>query len=175
VIAATNKDLGHLVAAGRFREDLFYRLSVVTIVLPPLRERREDIPLLAAHFLRKYAIANDRSISHISPEAMALLVAYDWPGNVRELEHAIEHAVALTLNPTILPADLPSKCGDRAGQEAAPRQAPLSLRDVVARHIRAVLKEAHWNKKLAAELLGVHRRTLYRLTKRHGIPLAERE
>ena len=175
VIAATNKDLGKLVAEGRFREDLFYRLSVVAIVLPPLRERREDIPLLATHFLQKYATANARSISHISPQAMALLVAYDWPGNVRELEHAIEHAVALTSNPVILPADLPPKCGGRPRQETAPGRPPWSLQDVVTRHIRSVLREANWNKKLAAERLGIHRRTLYRLSKRYGIPLDERE
>jgi transcriptional regulator with PAS, ATPase and Fis domain len=173
VIAATNKDLGRLVAEGRFREDLFYRLSVVTIGLPPLRERREDIPLLAEHFLRKCAAENDRPISHISPEAMALLAAYDWPGNVRELEHAVEHAVALTSNRVILPDDLPPKCAPPR-QEAAPGRPSLSLREVVTRHIRNVLREANWNKKLAAELLGIHRRTLYRLSKRYGIPLEER-
>ena len=175
VIAATNKDLEKLVADGRFRQDLFYRLSVVTIVLPPLRDRREDIPPLAAHFLEKHATANARPISHISPEAMALLVAYDWPGNVRELEHAVEHAVALTSNPVILPEDLPPKCGDRPREETAAGGTALSLRVAVSRHIRRALQEANWNKKLAAELLGIPRRTLYRLTKRYGIPLKEQQ
>src|SRR6266542_6481497 len=109
VIAATNKDLATLVADGRFREDLFYRLSVVTIVLPPLRERREDIPVLAGHFLRAFRDANDQAPCSISPETLASLVAYDWPGNVRELQHAIERAAALTTNPVLLPADLPPK------------------------------------------------------------------
>src|SRR5262249_46509691 len=95
VIAATNRDLGSLIAGGRFREDLFYRASVVTLRVPPLRERREDIPLLAAYFLGKYAAASGRPVTAIAPEAMALLVAYDWPGNIRELEHAVERAVAL--------------------------------------------------------------------------------
>src|SRR5574341_182457 len=174
VIAATNKDLGALVAAGRFSEDLFYRLSVVTILLPPLRERREDIPLLAGHFLRSYVAANEKPVSGISPEAMALLVSHDWPGNVRELEHVIERAVALTTNAVLLPADLPPRIADAAGRGGA-AGSPLALRDVVSRHVRRVLQEARWNKKLAAQLLGVHRRTLYRITKRYGIPLGERE
>jgi transcriptional regulator with GAF, ATPase, and Fis domain len=103
VIAATNKDLGTLVAERKFREDLFYRLSVVTISLPPLRERREDIPLLAGKFLDAYGVVNDRPACRITPEAMALLVAYDWPGNVRELQHAVEQAAALSSEPPPLP------------------------------------------------------------------------
>jgi two-component system, NtrC family, response regulator AtoC len=175
VIAATNKDLGALVAAGKFREDVFYRLSVVTIVVPPLRERRQDIPLLATHFLKTYVAANDKAVSGISPEAMAALVAYDWPGNVRELEHAIEHAVALTTNPVLRPEDLPAKLVDGARSEMVSTGPPLSLREAVVRHVRRVLREARWNKKLAAQLLGIHRRTLYRLTKRYGIRLNERD
>ena len=175
VIAATNRDLGALVADGKFREDLFYRLSVVTIVLPPLRERREDIPLLATHFLKTYVAANDKPVAAISPEAMAWLVGYGWPGNVRELEHAIERAVALTTNSVLRPDDLPPKLGSAAGREGAVAGPPLSLREVVTRHVRRVLKDARWNKKLAAQLLGIHRRTLYRLTKRYGIPLGEGE
>jgi len=174
VIAATNRDLGSLIAAGRFREDLFYRLSVVTLQVPPLRERREDIPLLAAHFLGMYAAANARPVSDITPEAMALLVAYDWPGNIRELEHAVERAVALTTSSVVRPEDLPPKCVEAVSAPGAPGSA-LSLRGVVTRHVRRVLREARWNKKLAAQLLGIHRRTLYRLTKRYGISLSERE
>jgi len=175
VIAATNKELPTLVADGRFREDLFYRLSVVTIVLPPLRERREDIPVLAGHFLQAFRDVNAQAPRSISPEALALLVAYDWPGNVRELQHAIERVAALTTNPVLLPADLPPKLVG-AVREAASTEAPaLGLTDVVKDHIRRVLKVAGWNKKLAAELLGIHRRTLYRLTKRHGISLSKRD
>jgi two-component system, NtrC family, response regulator AtoC len=172
VIAATNKDLAALVAAGRFREDLFYRLSVVTIFVPPLRERREDIPLLAAHFLRAHAVG-DGAPESISPEAMTLLTRHDWPGNVRELEHAIERAVALRSNRVLLPEDLPPKL--RGASPAVAGRPALGLREVVAGHVRRVLKEARWNKKLAAQLLGIHRRTLYRLTKRYRIPMGDRE
>src|SRR5262249_53135194 len=146
VIAATNKDLAALVAAGKFREDVFYRLSVVTIVLPPLRERREDIPLLATHFLKAYVAANNKTVTGISPEAMAALVAYDGPGNVRELEHAIEHAVALTSNSVLRREDLPTKLGEPARSATATTTPPLSLREAVVRHVRRVLREARWNK-----------------------------
>jgi transcriptional regulator with GAF, ATPase, and Fis domain len=172
IIAATNKDLGALVADGKFREDLFYRLSVVTIVPPPLRERREDIPLLAAHFLKAFATANAKTVSEMAPDAMALLLAYDWPGNVRELQHAIERGVALTANPTLLAEDLPPKL-TACARRSHTVEPSLSLHAVVARHISHVLREARWNKKLAAQLLGIPRRTLYRLTKRHGIPLGK--
>jgi len=176
IIAATNRDLGALVAGGKFREDLFYRLSVVTLHAPPLRERREDITLLADHFLRRYAAANAKPVSDIAPETMALLVAYDWPGNIRELEHAIERAITLTTNLVLLPEDLPPKCVQTASPSGATTTgSPLSLRGVVTRHVHRVLREARWNKKLAAQLLGIHRRTLYRLTKRYGISLRERE
>jgi two-component system, NtrC family, response regulator AtoC len=175
VIAATNRDLGALVADGKFREDLFYRLSVVTILLPPLRERREDIPPLANHFLESYVAANEQPPCEISPEAMAILVAYDWPGNVRELQHAIEHAAALTSNPVLLPEDLPPKLVGAAAQGGAPAESPLTLREAVRGHLGRVLKQARWNRKLAAQLLGIHRRTLYRLTKRYGISLGKRE
>jgi transcriptional regulator with GAF, ATPase, and Fis domain len=171
VIAATNKDLAGLVAESKFREDLFYRLSVVTIVLPPLRERRDDIPRLARHFLVSFAAANEQPGCAISPEAMALLVAYDWPGNVRELQHAIERAAALTPNSMLLPEDLPPKLIGAAQQARSTAGKALSLQEVVKGHVRRVLKETRWNKKLAAQLLGIHRRTLYRLTKRYGISL----
>jgi len=174
VIAATNKDLGALVAEGKFREDLFYRLSVVTITLPPLRERREDIPLLATHFLESHADDDDQLLFDISQEAMALLVAYDWPGNVRELQHAIERAAALHTKPVLGAEDLPPKIVG-APEARGTTCAPLTLQEVVRGHLRRVLREARWNKKLAAQLLGIHRRTLYRLTKRHGILRDERE
>jgi transcriptional regulator with PAS, ATPase and Fis domain len=146
-----------------------------SIVPPPLRERREDIPLLATHFLKSYVAANDRVVSGISPEAMERLIRYDWPGNVRELEHAIERAVALTLNPMLLLEDLPPKVRAGTGRAGSPSAPPLSLQEVIAHHVSRVLREARWNKKLAAQLLGIPRRTLYRLTKRHGIPLGRGE
>jgi len=169
VIAATRRDLEALVKSGKFREDLFYRLSVVTIVLPPLREREEDIPLLAMHFLRKYASEAGKNITHIAPEAMALLCRYDWPGNVRELEHVIERAVALTANPVLLPEDLPAKLQQpSSGPDVFP-----SLQEMEKRHLQRALEKAKGNRKRAAELLGVSRRTLYRMARRHGIPFGE--
>jgi transcriptional regulator with PAS, ATPase and Fis domain len=165
VIAATRQALEPLVKAGTFREDLFYRLSVVTITLPRLSERREDIPLLAMHFLRKYAAEAGKGISHIAPEAMALLCQYDWPGNVRELEHVIERAVALTANPVLLADDLPVK-----QQRSAPASDVFpSLAAMEKRHLQLALAKAAGNRRQAALLLGVSRRTLYRMAKRHGL------
>ena len=114
VIAATNQPLEPLVKSGKFREDLFDRLNVVTITLPPLRERKEDIPLLANHFLQKFSEENHKNISHISPEALEILTQYSWPGNVRELEHTIERAVIFSIHPIILPEDLPRKCSKKS-------------------------------------------------------------
>jgi len=178
VIAATNKDLETLVNAGRFRDDLFYRLNVVTIHLPPLRERQEDIPLLAAHFLRKYSETNHKLITHIAPPAVACLCSYEWPGNVRELENVIERAVTLTMNSCILPEDLPPKLlrqaadthpQDLAGSGRAP--ALLTLEEVEKQHIQEVLRATEGNKKKAAQILGINRRSLYRMAKRYGLHL----
>jgi two-component system response regulator AtoC len=175
VIAATNKNLEALIADGKFREDLFYRLSVVSIMLPSLRERREDIPLLAEYFLTKYALRNQKEISHISPPSLSLLCEYLWPGNVRELEHVIEQAVALTTNPVLLPEDFPPKFRGTASARHDVERAASSLREGVKRHIRSVLKQAQGNKKLAAQLLGINRRTLYRLAERYQIDLGSAE
>ena len=175
VIAATNKDLETLVREGKFREDLFYRLSVVSITLPPLRKRQEDISLLAEHFLTKYALRNQKDISHISPECLTRLSEHAWPGNVRELEHVIEHAVALTTNPVLLPEDLPAKFRRSPSGGSDIASSSTSLREGVKRHIQSVLKQAKGNKKLAAQLLGVNRRTLYRLAERYKIDLGSAE
>ena len=119
VVAATNQDLDKLVAEGKFREDLFYRINVIQMRLPPLRDRREDIPLLAEHFLSKYAERMDKPVHSISNEAIALLQAYGWPGNVRELENVIERAVALEQSPTVLPESLPAQIRAGLGQTVA--------------------------------------------------------
>jgi transcriptional regulator with PAS, ATPase and Fis domain len=160
-----------LISDGKFRQDLFYRLNVVSIVLPPLRDRRDDIPLLAEYFLTKYALRNQKDISHISPQSLRLLCNYLWPGNVRELEHVIEQAVALTANPVLLPEDLPPKFRGAAAAKHDVERASWSLREGVKRHIREVLKQAKGNKKLTAQLLGINRRTLYRLAERYQIDL----
>jgi two-component system, NtrC family, response regulator AtoC len=171
VVAATNKDLEALIGDGKFRQDLFYRLSVVSIILPPLRDRKDDISLLAQHFLTKFALRNQKDISHISPQSLSLLYEYPWPGNVRELEHVIEQAVALTANPVLLPEDLPPKFRGAAAAKHDVEGASSSLREGVKRHIREVLRQAKGNKKLTAQLLGINRRTLYRLAERYQIDL----
>jgi two-component system response regulator AtoC len=172
VIAASNKHLESLTKAQKFREDLYYRLSVVTITLPPLRERRDDIPLLAEFFLRKFAQEAGKRVERIGPEAVTLLTAYSWPGNVRELEHAIERGVVLTQNPILLAQDLPPELqASPAGRPAADAQV-LPLREVERRHLLFALERARGNRKRAAEWLGVTRRTLYRMATRHGINLS---
>src|SRR5262249_45166224 len=120
VIAATNQDLTKAVADGRFREDLYYRINVIPIVLPPLRDRREDIPLLAEHFLEKCTETVGKAIGGISREAMDLLARHEWPGNIRELENVLERAVALEATPTILPDSLPPNIRGGAQRAAAP-------------------------------------------------------
>jgi two-component system, NtrC family, response regulator AtoC len=173
LIAATNRDLRAEVAAGRFREDLFYRLNVVSIPLPPLRARREDIPALAHHFLRKYADANGKAIAGFAPEAMARLEAYPWPGNVRELENAIERAIAISGNPILLPDDLPAHvAAPAAAPPGAGGSAPaalVSLNELTRQHLARVLAASGGNKKRAAEILGVDRRTLYRMLQRYAM------
>ncbi len=171
VIAATNQPLEALVKAHRFREDLFFRLSVVTLQIPPLRERPADIPLLADFFLRKFAKETGKAVERIGPDALALLGGYPWPGNVRELEHALERAVILTQNPTLLPADLPPELQAQGRAAPSPHAPVLPLREMERRHLLFALERAHGNRKKAAEWLGITRRTLYRMASRHGIDL----
>ncbi len=158
IIAATNQTLEPLVREGRFREDLFYRLNVITITLPPLRERREDIPLLANHFLHKFIEEYKKPISHISPEALDVLTQYAWPGNVRELENTIERAVIFSIHPILLPEDLPKKLHSAVPEkrpdafEYKPSPTPERfppLRDVEKNYVLKVLRETKGNKKKA--------------------------
>ncbi len=173
LVAATNRDLRTLVDAGRFREDLYYRLNVVTIKLPPLRERVEDVPLHAAHFLRRHAAARDGPAPAIAPEAMDALREYRWPGNVRELEHVIERAVTLASanRPVILFDDLPEAVRVPGSSESG-RISLESLREDAEReHIMRVLKATGGNRTDAARLLGIDRKTLYRKAMRYGLRL----
>jgi two-component system response regulator AtoC len=164
VIAATNQLLEPLAKNGRFREDLFDRLNVVSIALPPLRERKEDIPLLATHFFQRFSEENRKNISHISPEVLEILTRYSWPGNVRELEHTIERAVILSIHPIILPEDLPPKILEEVkGTTFLLPEKPLSLKELEKKYVLKVLEETKGNKKKAAEILGIDRTTLYRL------------
>ncbi len=165
VISATNKDMKNAIAKGQFREDLYYRLNVVTIDLPPLRERKEDILLLAQHFLEKFAVENQKQIAGFSPEATDFLLKYQWPGNVRELENAIERAVILANNSYIEVADLP--------QEnlllAKPALSTGSLREVEKQRILNTLSETSGNYSKAAKILGISRATLYNKIKSYGL------
>jgi len=181
LVCATNKDLDEEVKAGRFREDLYFRINVVTVHLPALRERREDVPILVAHFLAKLARRERRAAAALSPEALKLLNAYSWPGNVRELENAIERAVAVAKGNVVIPSDLPPEVGGGAGTAAAIAAAGgggsdsggiiadrPSLGELERRYIQLVLTESGCNKKKAAEKLGIDRRTLYRALEREG-------
>jgi DNA-binding NtrC family response regulator len=168
IIAATNRDLKELVEAGKFREDLFYRLNVITINIPPLRERKEDIPLLVQHFLEKFSAAIGKRVDKISPQAMSILMEYDWPGNVRELENAIEHAVVISQEDIVLPEVLPATILGK-GEKRAPLQ--KSLRDVEKEHIEKILREVKGNITQAAEILGINRVTLYRKIKEYDIKI----
>ena len=171
VIAATHRDLESLVKQGKFREDLYYRLKVISIELPPLRERMEDLPQLVEFFLLKYAHKNKKIVSHVSNEAMELLSSYSWPGNIRELEHAIESAVAMTQSTILFSEDFPVEI--RRMRKEAPPESPMSdsLESLERLHILRILEETHFNKSRASELLGIDRATLYRKAHRYGIRL----
>jgi DNA-binding NtrC family response regulator len=175
IVAATNRDLARMVKEGKFREDLFYRLNVVRIVLPPLRERREDIPMLAHHFLQKVAMANGQPVRGFVPATMTLLERYHWPGNVRELENVIERTVSLAPGPLIMPDDLPDAVRKADGAPAGGDESLLTLDEVEKRHLSRVLRETGGNKVRAAKILGIDRRTLYRMAERFGIELGEEE
>ena len=169
IVAATNKDLQRAVKAGTFREDLFYRLSVVPVALPALRERRDDIPLLANHFLKKYNKKRKKNVRAISGRAMKALVQYDWPGNVRELENAIERAVVLTENDVIEPSDLlyyglTVEMPSTSNVVQAKR-----LADVERDHIANTLQMFEGHKGKAAESLGIDRKTLRLKLRRYGL------
>jgi two-component system, NtrC family, response regulator AtoC len=169
LVAATNKNLEELVKAGSFREDLYFRLRVVPIEMPPLRERTEDIPLLAHHFLRQFASENEKKVAGFSPEAMGLLMNHHWPGNVRELRTAIEHAVVLARGSQVTPRDLPASVrstaegmavGGRGGKLLA--EGNLTVREAEKQLIIRALREAGGNRTEAASRLGMSRRTLHR-------------
>jgi DNA-binding NtrC family response regulator len=166
VIAATNRDLEAAVRQGGFRQDLFFRLNVVQIKLPPLRERKSDIPILVNSFLEKYCEANGK-VRTISEDAMSRLMAYDWPGNVRELENAIERAVALGSGPTLHVGDLPTNLHHSSGERLPQNDEVLPLDELERRAILGALREAGGDKLIAARLLGIGKTTLYRKLKQY--------
>jgi two-component system response regulator AtoC len=183
IIAATHRDLAALVKEGRFREDLYYRLNVVTITLPPLRERRQDIPLLIDNLLRRLSTKHDRGPVAVDPEAQRALLAYDWPGNVRELHNVLERALVLASQDVIGPEHLPREV--RATHEPAPavqsvtgdgspatEMIPLSA--IERRHVLAVLAASDGNRERAARVLQISRRTLSRMLQRWGLSTPHR-
>ena len=164
IITATNRDLKELIREGKFREDLYYRLNVVEIHVPPLRERREDIIPLAYHFLRKFSRKYSKKVRGFTEGARRLLLSYHWPGNVRELRNAIERAVLFSEGETIDVRDLSCLL--------KPEQAPngtKTLKELEKEHILRVLEEVGYNKKRASQILGIPLRTLYRKLEAYGI------
>ena len=164
VIAATNRDLEAAIKSGDFGEDLFYRLNVISFKMPSLSQRKEDIPLLAEHFLYRFSQETNKPIDNISREAMDEMMIYDWPGNIRELENAIERAVVVGRQREILPENLPIFC-----HEPAPVIKAHSLKDIEKNHIERVLTENQWNIARSAKILGIDRSTLYSKIKRYNI------
>jgi DNA-binding NtrC family response regulator len=178
VVAATNRNLADAVAKGEFRQDLYYRLDVVTIHLPPLRERGDDIPLLAHHFLKYYSQQNGKGVPAFSDGAMELLCSYPWPGNIRELENAIEQAVALCYQPMLTPEDLPREVRERRPAKIASLAAENeqfvfpdtpSLEEVKKRYVLHALRRSGGNVSATARMLNVDRRSLYRMLARYKI------
>jgi len=163
-IAATNKSLESLVEERLFRPDLYYRLNVFTIDLPPLRERREDIPLLADHFLQKFSTQMNRPLQRLSAKALEILTGYNWPGNVRELENAIERALLMCRETELRPEDFPFQVHPATGGSAGQR-----LEDIERLHIERMLEETHWNLSRTARILDIDRTTLYNKIRRYSL------
>lgn len=170
ILAATNKDLQNEVKNGTFREDLYYRLNVIPITVPPLKKRPNDIPLLSNHFLRRFAAEQDKDLKGFNTEVMRVLLDYSWPGNVRELENSIEHAVVLAKGEQIEVADLPQfiRNADRTPQSAATSETPTILENE-KKLLEEALEASNWNKKETAQRLGISRNTLYNKIKKYQI------
>jgi len=164
IIAATHKDLERAIKERTFREDLYYRLNVISFAMPPLREHKEDIPLLADYFLHRFAQETNKPVDQISREALDEMMLYDWPGNVRELGNAVERAVVIGRGRRILPRDLPIFRSEYVSSPAG-----RTLREVEMTHLSSVLNETQWNVSKSAEILGIDRSTLYDKIKRYDL------
>lgn len=164
VIAATNRDLEAAIKDKTFREDLYYRLNVFTFTMPSLRERKEDIPLLADHFLRRFAMETNKPLDRISRDAIDEMMVYEWPGNIRELENAVERAVVVAKGPVIFPDHLPIM-----GRDRDLRPMDRSLKELEKTHIAQILEQHDWNISRCSEILKIDRSTLYSKMKRYGI------
>ncbi|MBL7177470.1 MAG: sigma-54-dependent Fis family transcriptional regulator [Desulfobacteraceae bacterium] len=162
LISATRRDLENEAATGSFRRDFFYRINVITLQVPPLRERKEDIPLLVEHFLRKYGHETTKKVDHVTSSATRVLKEYDWPGNVRELENAVERAVVLSKSRTLGSDDF-----SFLDSAVSPSLGPLTLREMEKEHIQKILAECDWNITRAADILDINRVTLHKMIKRY--------
>jgi two-component system response regulator HydG len=173
IVAATNRDLDEEIRRGGFRSDLFYRLNVITLHLPPLRDRPDDVPLLAAHFLQRFSATRGRQV-RLTPETLEAMQGYDWPGNVRELENALERAAVMTPGEEIEPGALPAKITERAPQPLVQASLPPNptLEIIERAYIHWVLQAEGGNKTRAAEVLGIDPSTLYRKLLRYGMETA---
>ena len=172
IIAATNRDLNKEMMEGRFREDLYYRLNVIPLIVPPLRERKDDIPLLAKHFLDISSSSNKKAIRGFSEGVMQIILSYNWPGNVRELQNVVEHAVILAKGEIITENDLPQNL---RGTISRAEGQTMSLKETEKNLILRVLKDMRRNKYQAAKKLGITRSTLYGKMRKHGIVISEKE
>jgi DNA-binding NtrC family response regulator len=163
-IASSNRNIKDVIAQGQFREDLYYRLKVIDIELPPLRDRKEDIPLLMRYFIEKYGEESKKKVNDVSEEALKILMAYPWPGNVRELENIIQRAIALSRQEVILPEDLPASMSQEMDDDLVEKglREKYTIDQLEKEYIRRILVEVAGNKTKAAELLGLDRKTLYR-------------
>jgi len=173
IVAATNLDLEQEVREGRFREDLYYRINVVRMDLPPLRQRKEDIPLLVDHFVARFNRLQDKQVYGAGPHAMELLMAHDWPGNVRELENVIEHAFVLCNDGHVDPGHLPPALAGRARRVGGQSTLQAAVRATEEAAILDALARNGDNRDAAARDLGIHRSTLFRKVKELGIRLPE--
>jgi DNA-binding NtrC family response regulator len=169
IVSATNRDLEAHVKAGLFREDLYWRLNVIEIKIPPLRERPEDIEMMARHFLRKYADEHGKNVAAIDADSLAALVEYQWPGNVRELKNVIERAVVLTEGDTIMLSDLPEKVVGKRRSLQVCSSLRVCLNNYEHHLLQSTLRARNYNKEAAAQTLGIDLATLYRKLKKHGI------
>jgi DNA-binding NtrC family response regulator len=171
LVAATHHDLQQLLKEGKIREDLYFRLNVVPINLPELKDRKEDIPPLVRHFIKKYAVENNQKPLNVSRETMRILMEYSWPGNVRELENVLERAAILTEGPMIQPENLPE--GLRSAPYASDEEIPISfsLENLEKKHIQDILNLTRGNQSEAAKILGIDRRTLYRKIKAYNLQI----
>jgi transcriptional regulator with PAS, ATPase and Fis domain len=170
IVAATNRDLSAMVANGTFRKDLFYRLNIFEICLPPLRERMEDVPLIVEHAIQLLAVKRDKRITGLAPETLRILMSHSFPGNVRELENTIEHGFVLSPGPLIQPEHLPTSFNTEVFSS------PLSsLQELERNYILTVLRKNQYNRLATARELGIHKTTFFRKVRKLGIKLPEKD